>query len=106
MQPSNSSCSSSNNSFALQFFHSFAWLKSAHRHVFSLSPTMYVLHSARIRKSVLSSSSSSSSGGGNNKAETKSASLAAVSINIYIDVPSFELSLDEFEVFAIKRLKV
>ena len=32
--------------------------------------------------------------------------LAAPQVNLYNDVPMKELSLDEFEVYALKRLKV
>jgi hypothetical protein len=65
---------------------------------------MNVLHSARSRKSILSSNGIGNTNNG--KVESESARRAAASINLYNDVPSFELSLDEFEIFAIKRLKV
>ena len=34
------------------------------------------------------------------------ASTAATDVDMYLDVPSFELSLDEFEEYALARLKV
>jgi len=38
------------------------------------------------------------------KAEEKTKSTAL--FNLYNDIPQFELTLDEFEVYALKRLKV
>ena len=35
-----------------------------------------------------------------------SASSSATDVDMYLDVPSFELSLDEFEEYALARLKV
>jgi hypothetical protein len=65
---------------------------------------MNVLHAARSRKSLASSNNTATSS--SKAGETQSARRGAASINLYNDVPSFELSLDEFEMFAIKRLKV
>ena len=68
---------------------------------------MNVLHAARSRKSLASSNNTATSSSSSSKAwGTESVRRAVASINLYNDVPSFELSLDEFEMFAIKRLKV
>ena len=37
---------------------------------------------------------------------SSSASGASSDVDMYLDVPSFELSLDEFEEYALARLKV
>jgi hypothetical protein len=74
---------------------------------------MNVLHAARSRKSLSSSTTTTtttdnknSKAGSRETTESSSARRAAAAIHLYNDVPSFELSLDEFETFAMKRLKV
>lgn len=37
---------------------------------------------------------------------SSSAASSATDVDMYLDVPSFELSLDEFEEYALARLKV
>ena len=52
---------------------------------------------------VVGSSSRASLGGGKDAA---GAASGGVFLNLYRDIPAVELSLDEFEVYALKRLKV
>ena len=45
-------------------------------------------------------------GGTADSGGSSSASSSATDVDMYLDVPSFELSLDEFEEYALARLKV
>lgn len=45
-------------------------------------------------------------GGDNGGNASSASSSSATDVDMYLDVPSFELSLDEFEEYALARLKV